>query len=439
MLRQLAKNILSPQNGVKKKGGEYIMTNYKRRLGTAIATVAILANGLMPAAFASTEIVISGNGSGSDNFVNVSQSSNTSVTQNNTANVTNNVSANAKTGGNDANFNTGGDVTIDTGKASVNTTVSNTLNSNAAEVNCCNGGNTNVTVSGNGAESNNTVVLDQNTNTSVNQKNTANVHNYVDADAKTGYNDANSNTGGDVTIKTGNASVDASVSTVANVNSARVSSPQGGSNPSASFLITGNGAGSDNFIDANLTKSTNVTQNNYAYVKNDIDADAKTGGNDANWNTGGDVTIDTGDASVDANVDNSVNFNFADVNCGCTWDVLAKIAGNGADEKGKDGNTIVLNLDSKQAVGQGNNAYLDNYLDDLDAKTGYNDANSNTGSVGDDPSVMTGNASVDSGVSNSGNVNSVGDLLPFDWPDFPSNVEFSFNFAALWALFGLSV
>lgn len=415
------------------------MTNYKRRLGTAIATVAILANGLIPIASASTNIVISGNGAGSDNWADVSQSSNTSVNQSNTAYVTNNVSADAKTGDNNAKFNTGGDVTIKTGKASVNTTVSNTLNSNAAEVKCCQSGDTNVTISGNGADSNNTVLLNQTTNTSVNQSNYANVKNDVDANAKTGNNTANSNNGGNVTIKTGNASVDANVSTVANVNSARVSNPLGGSIPSASFVISGNGAGSDNFIVAKLAKATNVTQSNTAYVDNNVSADANTGDNNAKFNTGGDVTIDTGDADVNANVDNSINFNFADINCGCTWDVLAKIAGNGADEKDhhKDPNSITLNLNSQQAVGQVNYANLDNNLDDLNAKTGKNNAESNTGDPGDDPSVMTGNASADSGVSNSGNVNSVGNLPPFEWPHFPSDVEFSFNFWGLWAFLGM--
>ena len=43
------------------------------------------------------------------------------------------------------------------------------------------------------------------------------------------------NTGGDVTIKTGKASVDASVSTVANVNSARVSGGATGATSNSFF------------------------------------------------------------------------------------------------------------------------------------------------------------------------------------------------------------
>ena len=418
------------------------MTNFKKQIVSAVAAGAMLLNVAMPA-LASTEIVISGNGAGSDNWSTVNQTSNTTVTQNNTANVTNDVDADAKTGGNDANYNTGGDVTIDTGDAKVEADVNNTLNSNSADVQCCAGGDTNVEISGNGAYSDNGVELKQNTTTKVTQGNNAYVTNDVDADAKTGWNDANGNTGGDVTVKTGKATVDVDVATIANVNSAKVGSSLGSSNPSASFVITGNGAGSENFIGAILGKATTVTQNNTANVTNDVDADAKTGGNDANYNTGGDVLIDTGNATVMADVDNAVNFNHADVDCGCTWDVLAKIAGNGAEGEYEnnegDDNIILLTLNSTQAVGQGNNANLDNNLEDLNAKTGYNDAELNTGDPGSDPTIMTGNATVDAGVSNSGNVNSVGDLLPFDWPDFPGNFEFSFSFAAMMAFFGLSL
>src|SRR3990170_2623868 len=91
--------------------------NLRQKFVTSVATVAILANGLTPLAFAD-EYVISGNGAGSDNWITTSQTSTTVVAQNNVANVTNDVDANAKTGYNDAYKNTGGDVTIKTGNAS---------------------------------------------------------------------------------------------------------------------------------------------------------------------------------------------------------------------------------------------------------------------------------------------------------------------------------
>src|SRR3989338_5893675 len=109
------------------------MTDYKKRLGTAIATVAILANAAMPA-FAGTTITIDGNASDSDNDVTVNNTQSTNVSQNNTANFTNYIDADADTGDNDANKNNGGDVSIETGDASVNVSVSNSANQNWAEV-----------------------------------------------------------------------------------------------------------------------------------------------------------------------------------------------------------------------------------------------------------------------------------------------------------------
>ncbi|MBI4129854.1 hypothetical protein HY468_00910, partial [Candidatus Roizmanbacteria bacterium] len=227
-------------------------------------------------------------------------------------------------------------------------------------------------------------------------------------------------------------------------NSATVGTAQSASNPSASFIISGNGAGTDNYIGATLAKVTTVDQYNTAYITTDVDADASTGKNDAGFNTGGEVVIATGDAKVLADVDNSVNFNFADVDCGCTWDVLAKIAGNGADPDHHEwwwwddpDNTITLNLDSIQAVGQGNGSYLYTQLDDLNAKTGHNKVESNTADPEGDPIIITGDALIESGVENSGNVNTVGDFTPFlmpEWPDF----DFSFDMSAMWAFFGMN-
>src|SRR4029079_13974415 len=136
--------------------------------------------------------------------------------------------------------------------------------------------------------------------------------------------------------------------------------------------------------------------------------------------------------------DNAVNFNFADVDCGCEWDVLAKIAGNGAEEHHNDevDNLISLLLDNVQAVGQGNTANLTNDVDDADADTGDNETGFNTGEVGSDPAIVTGDAVSKTSVSNSGNVNTLGDF-GFELPELPE-ADLSINFAALWAFFGLS-
>lgn len=409
------------------------MTNLKKQLVSAAAAGAMLFNVAGPAfATEGTTIMINGNGAGSDNWATVNQANTTTVSQNNNAYVTNNVNADAKTGGNDANFNTGGNTVIGTGNATTDVNVDNNLNRNAASVDCCVGGNTNVEISGNGAFSDNGVTLSTANTNVVDQDNNARVRNNIDTDAKTGGNDANLNTGGDVIIVTGNAKATANVSTTANVNSAVVGGGLGSSNPSASFVISGNGAFSDNYLTAYLANTTVVDQDNRARVYNDVDADANTGYNDAGFNTGGDVVIDTGHATADVDVDNAVNFNHADVDCGCVWDVLAKIAGNGA----KSDSIAYLTLASTQAVGQDNYAKLKNDLD-ADAKTGKNEVNKNTGEADSDPAVVTGDAHTTTNVSNTGNVNTVGDF-GFDLPEMP-DVDFSFNLAALWAWFHMSM
>ena len=413
------------------------MTNITKKFVAGFAAVALLASSFSGVALAGTTIEITGNGAESQNTADVSQNSTTEVTQNNDADVTNNVTSNAKTGGNDANLNTGGDVYITTGDASTETIVKNTLNSNSAEVDCCASGYTDVMISGNGADSNNQANISQRSKTTVDQDNDADVTNNVTSNAKTGYNDARSNTGGDVNINTGKAETYTYVSTMANVNSARIASDYYGDNQSASFYINGNGAGSQNQISATLARTTDLEQDNEADVENNVEANAKTGKNDANLNTGGDVMIDTGKASVEAIVDNAVNFNYADLDCGCVWDVHAKIAGNGAGEESQTANKIKANLQSNQIVGQDNDADLDNNLEDLNAKTGYNDAESNTGEAESDPSINTGDAYAGAAVENSGNVNTLGSMMDWDWPDMPE-MEFNFNMAAMWAFFGMS-
>ncbi|MBI2031183.1 MAG: hypothetical protein HYT08_01075 [Candidatus Levybacteria bacterium] len=430
---------------IQRRGGETIMNDTKRKLATAIATGALLLNAFAPIAFADTTIQISGNGAGSNNWANVNQVSTTTVNQTNNANVTNNVNATADTGDNSANFNTGGNVTVNTGDANVTTNVSNTLNANQAQVNCCQAGNTNVTIEGNGVFSNNTVNLTQVGTTNVSQNNNANVYNNVNATADTGDNKAKWNTGGDVTIMTGNATVNTSVSTTANSNWAKVSPPTGaGLGTDVALRILDNGAGSNNFIGATLIKTTDVNQSNSAYVNNNVNADADTGDNKAKFNTGGDVVIDTGNAKVTADVDNMVNFNSADVNCGCAFGLLAKIDGNGAGfdhyEYYGDPNVITATLISVQDVGQGNNAYLNNNVDG-DADTGDNKAKWNTGDSNgsSDPSVVTGNATENVGVSNSGNVNALNSsITPFPLPQMPQ-VGVTVNWAALLAFFGMFV
>lgn len=406
------------------------MINLQKKLVGAIATGAILLNMATPA-YAATTIQISGNGQNSTNDANVSMNHTTLVTQNNTAVVTNNVDADARTGNNDANGNNGGEVLVVTGDASTNVSVSNHLNRNSAQVDCCPQGDTEVLIEGNAQNSTNNANLTSLSSNTLFQGNSAYVDNYVDADARTGANDANANNGGNVTIMTGKATANASVNTTANSNWALVGGEDDNGTGNVSLRIIDNAQNSTNNIDLTLDRFTLLDQFNTAVITNNVDVDARTGNNDANGNNGGDVLIGTGDASVDADIFNNVNFNWAAVECDCILeDLLAKVDGNAQDST----NTIdAVLFPSDTLAFQANDALLDNY-EDKDAKTGSNDANGNNSGSEGDPTIVTGDASVSDTISNTGNVNSYGEPLLGDLPiwwnwhlGLDSDVSFTFD------------
>jgi len=417
------------------------MTNLKKQIFSVMTAGALVLSVSAPA-FAGTTIEISGNGAGSDNSTQVTQSNTNTVTQNNDAHVDNHVDSNANSGNNKADFNTGGDVTVNTGTAKTDTNVTNTLNSNTAQTGCsaCQTGNTDVTVNGNGAGSQNQVKLTDYNTTRVTQDNHAGVWNSVDSNADSGSNKANSNTGGTVTVNTGVAKAITNVSTSANANNAVVGNVGAGAqNPTATFKIANNGAGSTNFITGTLSQGATVTQDNGAWIGNHVDSDANSGHNSADFN-GGSVTINTGAAKTETDVDNMANFNNASLNCGCGFDVTAKVVDNGAGFFNNGQNGILLDLNNSSVVGQGNHADLHNWLDDQDANSGFNHASLNTGTVNTDPSVVTGSANTDTTVHNNANVNTVGNVLPINWPSFGDiNVGANFDVSAFLAMLGLHI
>jgi hypothetical protein len=73
----------------------------------------------------------------------------------------------------------------------------------------------------------------------------------------------------------------------------------------------GNGSGSNNDAATNSTVNNTTNQANTADIHNTMNLTANTGGNTANYNTGGNNTIVTGDANVMANFINVVNSNIA--------------------------------------------------------------------------------------------------------------------------------
>lgn len=406
---------------------------YKTRLTTAIATGAVLLNALAPLALADTQLTITGNGSDPKSTINLSNSSNTTVVQSNNATVNNDVKTNLSTGGNRANDNTGGNVLVDTGNAKSTVNLSTVANSNKANVDgcsACNGGNVTVNVSGNGSDSKNRVNLDNSSSTNLFQNNNANVNNNVDTKANTGNNDANRNTGGDVTVYTGNITSNVDVSTNVNSNVANVGNGNGsGEGAGADIKVVGNGSDSRNTVQLNNTPSTVVTQDNYAQVNNTVKSKLTTGNNDANDNTNGDVTVDTGNATSHVGIDNMANFNVANVDCGCLLGgVAAKVGGNGTDSRNK----ISADLGGDLSVFQtGNDAYINNKVDPKLA-TGENDANRNTGSnqPGDPVDVITGHSNSSTDISNDLNKNVFGQGSAIELPG-GTQVSLNFDLAAI--------
>jgi hypothetical protein len=407
------------------------MTELKKKFASAIAAGALLLNVATPAFATSYNFEVTGNGSDSESEIRFEQENEVEVTQSNHANVNNNVRVESNTGGNEAEDNTGGNIEIETGDSDTTVNVSNTLNSNSAEVENCCLGDVNAKIDGNGSDSDNDIDLEFDNDVDVVQYNQADVRNDVNTRSNTGDNEADDNTNGSVSIKTGNATTTVGVSTTANSNSAWVSGGEG-EGGSLSALITGNGADSENEIDLELENETELTQTNNADILNDVYVKAETGENEAEDNTGGAVEIETGDATADVTVDNMANFNWADIDsCGCLEDLLAKIANNGADSE----NEIKAELEDEAEVTQYND--LDcagrDACSDVEVKLDSGDNEVEDSTVGgEDPSIDTGDTDADVDVENTGNSNVFGGLQ--ELPEFDFDFDFG-NWAGFWAWF----
>lgn len=181
---------------------------------TAASSVILLA---VSPVFA-TDVAISGNGADSDNTANVSVQQNTTVFQTNTADINNSVNATANTGNNTAAKNTGGDTSIKTGDSSTAVNLNNNANSNKGSISCCDPISAAVSISGNGADSNNKVNFSFTNSRTVTTENNLNIDNDVNAASNTGGNKADKNTGGDTAIDTGNASVKVKIGNSGNSN-----------------------------------------------------------------------------------------------------------------------------------------------------------------------------------------------------------------------------
>ena len=279
--------------------------------------IAFLALGLLlifgqgPTMAYALEIVVSDNGSGSESEVQLTQDTETNVTQTNEANVANDVDVSANTGDNEASDNTGGNVAIETGDVTENISVDNSVNSSVVETGCCPQEVT-ATISGNGADSENEIDLEIENETQISINQLAYITNNIQGTANTGGNTANDNTGGNVSIETGSIHIAGGIQN-GPINSASVSGGTGGGDISAK--IWGNGADSDNSIDADLDFDSDIFLNFKSDIDNFVNWDLNTGENQANGNNGN-VSILTGDIFFDFLIKNGpINFGFVSWGC----------------------------------------------------------------------------------------------------------------------------
>lgn len=244
-----------------------------------------------------------------------------------------------------------------------------------------------------GPLSDNYCTINNSSNVTVNNTNNATVTNNVTARSNSGGNSASMNTlGGSIT--TGNATLNATVSTVANVSTTTVTGGPAGAGNSGVNDITG--PSSYNLIEINNTRKVKVNNYNDASVNNTVNVTANSGDNTADTNTGP-ASIQTGSARLSGSVGNHLNDSATGVSAGA--------GGTGGNSGANDttgplsDNYVTINNDAKAKVNNDNDLYLDNYLEAL-SRSGGNSASLNT--LGG--TIHTGGAGAGVGIGNEGNI-----------------------------------
>lgn len=158
-----------------------------------------------------------------------------------------------------------------------------------------------VTIQDNGVKSNNTANVTNTNTVEVNQSNNLTVAVNITANANSGGNKANDNTGGDVSITTGDADATAGLTVTGGVNVANVNSC--GCTDNTTVTVKGNGKKTNNKSIVNNTNTVDANQTSNAVVAGSIKAKSKTGKNKSSGNTNGTVAVNTGNSSSNTTVD----------------------------------------------------------------------------------------------------------------------------------------
>lgn len=355
-----------------------------------------------------------------------------SVSQINQATVGNSLEQTTATGGNSVSLNVGNS-SINTGDANTLGTIIAAVNTNVSGVSVS---EFNVVDDHKGdivldfvSNSSNSANLVNSVNSSVTfQYNESFLENNLVLVSDTGNNEADLNTNGNTTIETGNANVSALVLSFVNNNLAGnvilgvvniFGNLVGDIILPKEQLAQNTDCGSTNRVqEVNILDTQETFQSNDADIENNLVLVANTGGNEASRNTGGQTTIETGEARVETRVVNVANSNVSD---GSWWLVIVNQAGewigkilgspDGTNIAGSEGaevrvdeNGQVTASQDKETVSQEktanveqtNQASIKNNIE-LTANTGSNRANDNTGG---NTTIKTGDAKIIASIIN---------------------------------------
>lgn len=244
-----------------------------------------------------------------------------------------------------------------------------------------------ITISNNGAGSNNNVAISNSSSSTVEQTNNADIQNNVETNANTGDNSASSNNA-DANITSGNIENSSTVSNE-NINTNFAEGDMGcsGCSSDVTINIENNGSDSINGVNLGISNTTDITQTNSAQITNNSQTHANTGNNQAN-NNNGDVTIKTGNITSLASILNkNINLN-SDPQGDNNSSISVSINNNGSGSI----NSIVLFFGNSLNYLSNNFADIKNNVTQ-NLNTGNNIANNNNGAVliatGDIISVIT--------------------------------------------------
>jgi hypothetical protein len=167
---------------------------------------------------------------------------------------------------------------------------------------------TNVTISGNAANSMQKSNVKVANKSKAKQKNSASLTNGVNVNQKTGGNKANQNNGGNVGLTTGAATSTVTLTNTTGGN-VMVAPDCDCVDPDVTVSITDNGAGSSATSNVKYALKHKTVQNNSATIVNGVNVTQDTGSNQANQNNGGDVTGTSGVATSTVTVNNTTGDN----------------------------------------------------------------------------------------------------------------------------------